>query len=313
MILRIVFFLFALTCFKNKSFCQTNFRGVDSLARCIGPCDSLDISRITYLLTNGYDDPIKKVRAIYTWIADNISYDCKAYHLPSKRLSDPDKILKARKAVCGGYAYLLQEMCSKARIQCLTIDGYGKNSLDDIGESTKESNHSWNAVKIDGEWKLIDVTWSSGYTDHKVTQFTKEFSDFFFFTDPNEFLLSHYPELKSWIPPKSKLSAKEFSNGPVITPGYFEYGVKNFEPRNGQLVIRQKQIIELKIDLEKASTVYKVRLLVGEGKKEEFLSTDYKIEGNTLIIKTKFDKPGVYPFRIFLNSSMILGYRLVVL
>ena len=53
--------------------------------------------------------------------------------------------------VCNGYAMATFYLCNKAGVETRFIRGIG-------GNDTKV-NHAWNAVKIDGKWYNIDVTW----------------------------------------------------------------------------------------------------------------------------------------------------------
>ena len=53
--------------------------------------------------------PIEKTRLIYVWLAENISYDDRAYN--SKNIGDnsASSVIKSKKAVCAGFAnYILK-------------------------------------------------------------------------------------------------------------------------------------------------------------------------------------------------------------
>ena len=67
--------------------------------------------------------------------------------------------LTRRKAFCQGYAELLQKMCQIAGVPCEVISGYGRGFGFPIGqaENVRQSNHAWNAVKIQEHWHLVDV------------------------------------------------------------------------------------------------------------------------------------------------------------
>lgn len=51
-------------------------------------------------------------------------------------------------AVCEGYARAFQLLLNKAGVDCIGISGKGGDEL-----------HMWNAVKLDGQWYNVDVTW----------------------------------------------------------------------------------------------------------------------------------------------------------
>lgn len=59
------------------------------------------------------------------------------------------------KAVCEGYAEALQCLLQRVGIQSVEIFGYGINPSTGVGEP-----HAWNAVRIDGKYYLVDLTWN---------------------------------------------------------------------------------------------------------------------------------------------------------
>ena len=59
------------------------------------------------------------------------------------------------KAVCEGYAEALQCLLQRVGIQSVEIFGYGINPSTGLGEP-----HAWNAVRIDNEYYLVDLTWN---------------------------------------------------------------------------------------------------------------------------------------------------------
>jgi hypothetical protein len=61
-------------------------------------------------------------------------------------------------------------------------------------------NHAWNAVRIGSQWKLVDVTWGSGYAEMKndTLIYTPSLNVRYLMVDPRDFLLEHFPEDKKW-------------------------------------------------------------------------------------------------------------------
>jgi hypothetical protein len=49
---------------------------------------------------------------------------------------------------CGGYASLFRYLCEDYDLECYVLTGTGQGGP-----------HAWNRVKVNGEWKYIDVTW----------------------------------------------------------------------------------------------------------------------------------------------------------
>lgn len=85
-----------------------------------------------------------KVRIIHDYIVERIEYtndgtlECHSTYAA----------LVKGKAVCQGYASLLQRMCKEAGIASRYITGYGNNG-----------GHAWNILKLGNVWYNIDATW----------------------------------------------------------------------------------------------------------------------------------------------------------
>jgi hypothetical protein len=119
----------------------------------ISTADSVMSSLGLSSMSSDYD----KVCAIYSYIADNVTYD-------KEHLNDPNYMLKQsayaalinKTAVCQGYASLFYYMANNAGLDCRIIKGDSKNF-----EGNWE-HHAWNLVKLDGKYYFVDVTWDSG-------------------------------------------------------------------------------------------------------------------------------------------------------
>ncbi len=149
-----------------------------------------DMARI---LTKGVKDRETQFRIIFRWITDNIEYN------PSMKGGDPNKALKKKEGVCAAYSHLLTTVCGHLGINCPTIVGIAKGHTSvGLDLDSPAHQHSWNAIEIDGEWKLVDVTWAAGYYDTKEKEFKKEFKPEHYFTDPIVFAERHLPDDKKW-------------------------------------------------------------------------------------------------------------------
>jgi len=101
----------------------------------------------------------EKVKAIYTYICDNVSYtDEILFNLFEYGSEEAGYsrtaygALLRKRAVCQGYASLVYRMMLEAGIECHMI----------IGE-----DHGWNIVKLDGSFYLLDATWDAGQEEFR--------------------------------------------------------------------------------------------------------------------------------------------------
>lgn len=135
----------------------------------------------------------EKCRAIFRWITNNIMYDYKILNDYKKDRFDPLVVYKTKKAVCGGYASLFQAMCEEAKIKCEYIGGESITS-------NNYGSHAWNIVKLDGVWYIMDVTWATGNTPDKKSNFknAKEIDETWWMANYTDFMKSHKTDDYKW-------------------------------------------------------------------------------------------------------------------
>jgi transglutaminase/protease-like cytokinesis protein 3 len=155
----------------------------------------------------------ERVILAYTWIAQNINYDVRAYLSKKYRPPYSKIVLNDKKAVCGGFADLFNELCLAMNIESETVLGYAKGAgYSENQKPLEHPNHAWNAVKINGKWQLIDSKWGSGYIT-KVKgkyQYKRKFKKKYLFASPEMFLKTHLPEDVQWQLTKDKIDKAQF-------------------------------------------------------------------------------------------------------
>ena len=90
----------------------------------------------------------EKEKTLHDMLATHITY------VSSDNAHNAYGALVEGKAVCEGYAEALQYLLQRVGIQSVEIFGYGINPTTGAGEP-----HAWNAVRIDGQFYLVDLTW----------------------------------------------------------------------------------------------------------------------------------------------------------
>lgn len=221
--IRFLFFLF----FCGSSYLMAqDFERVDATLQ-LYPETFESPEDFSYLLSRDFTSEADKVRAIYTWLIQNVAYDPEEYkkfnysfknyrERNAKEEKTRKKIilrtLQQGKAVCEGYAFVFEKMCQLQGIDNYLIRGDTKTHFQDIGRSFKKS-HLWNAIKVAGEWQLFDATWGAGkYRE----QFIKEPTYYYFNIAPEEFLKTHYPSMKEDQFMEDPIAHNDFSKKPLI-------------------------------------------------------------------------------------------------
>jgi|GEM_PF-1419750 hypothetical protein len=123
---------------------------------------SLNPATLGPRITRGAKSDSEKVRLIHDWIASNIKYDVKKWYSHNYEEVPLKKILWRRKAICLGYSELFASLCFYAGINCVIVPGYAKDIYVTQGDNFYFDEHTWNAVHIEGGWKLVDVCWDAG-------------------------------------------------------------------------------------------------------------------------------------------------------
>jgi transglutaminase/protease-like cytokinesis protein 3 len=292
-----------------------DFKAVDGYVKSLGSLESMSMGTINNVVSKKFDDKIDRVRAIYDWIAHNISYDVKAARSNNAAKNSPTEVLLTRKAVGAGFASLFQDMCSSADIRCLTVDGFVKNNTEQIDEKGTEINHSWAVVQLGlspDTWYYVDPAWGSGYMDAEMKVFTRSFTDAYFFTDKAVFNLQHYPDNEAWKLGSAPKNKKDFYALPLIKVAAPEYGMKQFSPRDGSLKIKSNKPVSFSYTLGNNETISKVSLVIGERKKLKTKEMNYSFSNGVLSFSYKFDEDGAYPVMVMIDGKELIGYTVEV-
>ena len=167
-----------------------------------------EIKHLTDSLCKHIKDKQEQVKAIYKWIAQNISYDVTCVNTPNTnslgvRLRH---VMEKRYGICQHYSDLFVSMCGFIEVESWVVNGFTKqnNELSQLG-------HAWNVAKIYDDYFLFDVTWGAGYI--KNGTFVKKYNPKFCMTSPAAFAKSHIPYETYWQLQNYPISFSEFIQG----------------------------------------------------------------------------------------------------
>ena len=111
------------------------------------------LTALAQALASPFPSVTDKARAIYTWLHHNIAYNTEDFFRGTIKAATPEQTLKSGLAVCEGYAGLFADLAGKSGVTARVISGYGKGYgyVRPAGSTLPkfESNHAWNAVKLD--------------------------------------------------------------------------------------------------------------------------------------------------------------------
>ncbi|MCP4443558.1 MAG: hypothetical protein GY810_32040 [Aureispira sp.] len=285
----------------NVEFPERNqFQAIDDYAFQVPKNKYESVADLADYLSQGASTELEKARIAFSWIANNIKYDDDGFNSEDYGDLSPENVLKTNVAVCSGFSTLYEELCKELGLEAKSISGYSKGYSYTRGEVFDETTHAWNAVKVDGKWKLLDPTWgsSSAQNVNGKAVSTSKFKPYWFDTDPYEFLFKHLPEDSEdqFIP--DPLSKEEYEQIDFKDINLFQLGVS---AKKILRMVREDNLLEFpkawkpkyniqvtKLYLDKNLDSYEdytFKVVCDENVRIAFINngkwTDFQKEGNT--------------------------------
>lgn len=202
---------------------------------------------------------------VYKWIGTNIVYDCYGLHHGGIDYTELGTYNKG-KGVCAGYAYIFETMCNSLGLEAEYVIGYSKGEGFVPGVIPRQSDHAWNAVKINSQYYLVDITWGAGGCDGDT--YKANFRDFYFCTDPQIFIRTHLPEEKQFQLISPTISLESFVYMLMLNDAFYENGFTGIDPDEATF---------------SATGGFKVKFTYAPEKNMALLNNIYLLQGNTYV------------------------------
>ncbi len=311
-----------------SDFDHINFRKADSIALACKNEDLGNLPQLSHRLTSSLNTDVERFRAIYKWVCSNIANDYNLYSKNKRKRkkfeNDQDKLhawnehikkeifrklLKRKKTICTGYAYLIKELSDLADLDCEIVHGYGKTSTTDI-DKLNTPNHSWNAIKLDEKWYLCDPTWASGIPNPKTNMFTFEYNNGYFLTNPQLFAINHHPINSKWqLLEEEKPSFETFLEAPIIYGKAYTNLSFHHMPEKMHNTIQRNEKVSFKYQLLKSADVEDINLLIDNGFNDKRIQpTDTSIKNQQLTFDHQFESTGFYDVHLYIGNDLISTY-----
>jgi len=158
----------------------------------------INTKNLAQQITRGKTTDAEKAKSIFLWIATTITYDTelrlnrnlqKEIYISEANVIS--QVLKRKKALCGGYAFLFKQLCTDVGIKAEVVHGFTTQS-NEIKNTSGTPEHTWNAVFLNGTWQLLDITWAVSHGSTNKPQW------FWYHTKPSDFIKTHLPKEKKW-------------------------------------------------------------------------------------------------------------------
>ncbi|KIW98632.1 uncharacterized protein Z519_00293 [Cladophialophora bantiana CBS 173.52] len=181
---------------SNPSFSQ-----VDKAARFITsfPSSITAASLAMGFICRPYRSGVQRLRAIFIWCAERISWeedqDFDGYNF--NQAVDTRRVIQSKRGSSQEVAGLVLEMCTAIGIHAEIVHGYLKTPGEELDlDAISRPNHFWNAVLVDGEWRMIDASLASPTNPKRALYSSVSTSiaeAWYFLTRPSELCWTHVP------------------------------------------------------------------------------------------------------------------------
>ena len=234
---------------------------------------------------------------LFRWITTNIRYD-RAGAAGGGADVRPEAVLCRKEAVCAGYTDLFLAMAAEAGLEAVSVSGYAKGEGYEAGDRfSGPPSHSWNAVCIDGSWRLVDCTWGAGYVD-ETGQYVRWFEPYYFLTPPERLIYTHFPEDPRWQLLEVPVTLARYERLPYVKPPFFTYG------------LRLESDAACTVEVKGARTTLKVEAPPGVTLRPVLLRGTEKVEVPEVVRRSDWNfitvtapRAGTYTLRLYVGST----------
>ncbi|KAL2259320.1 hypothetical protein VTK26DRAFT_7047 [Humicola hyalothermophila] len=227
----------------NLSQVDKNSRFLTNLPPTITP-----ITLATTYVCRPYRSEVQRFRAIFTWVAEKIHWE-EDFDGPI----DTRRVIQTKRACAEEYATLVMEMCAAVGLTCEMVRGYLKTpgEIPDVNIMPR-SNHWWNAVLVDNEWRMIDCCLASPSNPRRALYSSHSSSSpdpWWFLARPSELCWTHIPELHSQQHMCPPVAHEILLNLPCACPPYFKNGLQMIDYNTSLTRIEDLEMVHIKFNV----------------------------------------------------------------
>ncbi|KAJ2903000.1 cytokinesis protein 3 [Zalerion maritima] len=205
------------TNYQSLNLCQ-----VDKNSRFISglPPMTTAITLATQYVCRPFRSDVQRLRAIFTWVAEKITWE-----EDFEGQIDTRKVVQNKRGCSEEYAVLVAEMCAAVGLQCEIVRGYLKTP-GEIPECNimPRSNHWWNCVTVDNEWRIMDCSLASPSNPRRALYSAgiSSADPWWFLARPTEACWTHIPEHSGQQHICPPVAHEILLNLPCACPPYFK-------------------------------------------------------------------------------------------
>lgn len=226
---------------KLKTNCSFNIKKCKSILSTLPKRTKTDLDSFKKIIKSKTNklSKLEKSYILFLYICQNLEYDTEVFFDQKIVEYTPEDVFKNGITVCSGYCILYKDIAEYLSLEVEIVTCYAKGMRAEPNKKITNINHAYNIIKINNNWFPIDTTWAAGYVDTNK-QFKKSLNEFYFFTNPEFLIRSHFPFNTKYQLTEKKYTLEEFSNWPNIEYNYFNYEFIKFLPENGLIEFEEE-------------------------------------------------------------------------
>ena len=158
-------------------------------------------------------------------------------------------------------------------------------------------------VKLDNKYRPIDCTWGAGTIQEK--KFVKHLNEFYFLTDPELLIKTHFPANDRWQLTEKKYTLSDFLKWPQVFENFYAFGFNKYFPEEGfiELNSNTQNFIIWGNNISKNEASCNIFLLEGNIYQQQLNLDRIKFLEGKIEFDFIFNKKGRYKIKLFANND----------
>lgn len=283
---------------------------------------------LDYLVKDCKTD-IQKLRSLFIWLGS-----VNANQVPNPiEPSSPGYLIRKLSLKEISYGVVFTHLCRKAKLPCVLIRGNGKSAAYEVGDSSEKVGrlqNNWNAVYVDGDWRLVVPLWACQViVGHSTGRYTlveaqgqavrqkesaaqgivvKHINEYYFLTNPDELVFDLLASDPQWQLLKEPFSLEKFCSVPYVYEKYFTHKLEiksDFTCR--YYAVDGKCHIAIQAKIAKWNGILKYRLYFNNDESQNSIPDDLQLDKYVIMERSsnqlwtfiiRFPVAGVYKMEI---------------
>lgn len=258
---------------SNQYWPWNNYVNIDPVVANIPSDVETSIQSVAEYIAREQKNPYLQVKALHDYVVSRVTYDLEVLKTGIRPPQDAKTVFQTHKAVCEGYAKLFAALGQSIGLNVVYLEGKVRRDLapvDLISMRLRFFNsgydwtlHAWNAVKVAGQWQLIDTTWDDSGSNESSISYNANY----LMPPPKVMIISHLPDLSNWQLLKHHIDKDKFENQPLLTPHFFSEELNITSPKQYESSVQKTAVIEVNTPTNYQK---KIVAIFTKAKKKEF-------------------------------------------